>query len=182
MRREAVFLDRDGTINEEVGYVTDISRFRFMPGVFEAISSLNRAGYLVVIVTNQSAVGRGFMSEDTLRQIHKWMVTQIESHGGKVDAVYYCPHTPQDKCNCRKPNPGLMEKAQRDFNIDLTKSFIIGDKESDIVLGRAIGCRTVLIRTTGVESNGGTLNLEPDRAEKSLLDAVTWITRTKEAH
>lgn len=151
--QKAVFLDRDGTINEYVGFLRRIDDFRLMEGVAEAISKLNEAGWLVIVVTNQPVIARGDVSVDELEEIHRKMETLLGEKAAYVDAVYYCPHHP-DKgfegerpeykmvCSCRKPEPGLLHMAARDYNIDLKSSWMVGDSAVDMEAGTAAGCHT----------------------------------------
>lgn len=154
MVRRAVFLDRDGTINEERDYLWRIEEFSFIDGAVEAIRLLKGAGYLVVVVTNQSGIGRGFYDENDLESLHGHMQAELEREGAGVDACYYCPHHPHHgvgsyaiECNCRKPLPGMLLQAAAELDIDLTASWMIGDKKADMDAGMAAGCRTILVRT-----------------------------------
>lgn len=161
--RRAVFLDRDGTINEEAGYLSKIEDCRFIPGSIEAISRLSAAGFLVVIVTNQSGIARGYYSEADMLKLHRHMDTIIASGGGKVDGWYFCPHHPDhgpksDVCDCRKPLPGMLYRAADDLRINLGSSWMIGDKIADFYAGKAAGCRSLLVKTgygEKYESNPG---------------------------
>lgn len=152
--RKAVFLDRDGVINQKMPegqYVTKWEQFLFLPGVFDAIGLLNENGYLVVVVTNQRCVAKGIISEDELEEIHHKMILEIKAHGGRVDKIYYCPHHIDDpQCNCRKPKPGMILQALEDFrregiDIDVANSFLVGDAESDILAGKAVGLRCIQV-------------------------------------
>lgn len=152
--RPAVFLDRDGTINIEKDYLIDPEAFEFIAGVPEAIACLNRAGFLVVVVTNQSGVARGYFDLDQVQALHIHMQQQLMRYDAMIDAVYVCPHHPQgsvDKfridCNCRKGKPGMLLHAGTDLGIDLSHSYMIGDKQADVEAGLAAGCRTFLVRT-----------------------------------
>src|SRR5436190_5008528 len=131
--RAAVFLDRDGVINENVdgGYVGVWSAFRFLPGAIESIAALYRAGYPVVVVTNQGGVGRGHMTEAALQDIHARMHAAVEAGGARLDAVLYCPHAPQAGCDCRKPQPGLLRRAAAELGLALEQSFFVGDHLTD---------------------------------------------------
>lgn len=142
----AVFLDRDGVINESRrDYVKRWEEFRFLPGVLPSLRTLASSPFRVVIVTNQSAVGRGLMSHDVLEDIHRRMLERIVSAGGRVDAIYCCPHRPSDGCSCRKPRPGLFQQAATDLQIDLGRSYCIGDKPSDLQAGFRAGCQGILV-------------------------------------
>ena len=151
--RRAVFLDRDGTINVEKDYLYQAKDFEFIPGVPEAVRLLNQAGVLVVVVTNQSGVARGYYSEDDVESLHRHIASELEKSGAHVDAWLYCPHHPDGRgsyslqCSCRKPLPGMLHEAAVRYDIDLENSTIIGDKLADIEAGKAAGCRTVLVRT-----------------------------------
>ena len=155
-RQKAVFLDRDGTINKYVGFLRNINDFELIDGVAEAIKKINASGYLAIVVTNQPVIARGEVTFDELEQIHNKMETLLGIEGAYVDAIYYCPHHPHKgyegerpelkfDCDCRKPKPGMLLKAAEDFNIDLSKSWMVGDGENDIKAGKAAGCHTALI-------------------------------------
>jgi D-glycero-D-manno-heptose 1,7-bisphosphate phosphatase len=151
--KRAVFLDRDGTINVEKGYLYQAKDFEFIPGVPEAVRLLNEAGIMVVAVTNQSGVARGYYSEEDVENLHRHINRELESSGAHVDAWLYCPHHPAGRgsyalpCDCRKPLPGMLHEAARCYGIDLEHSIMIGDKLADIEAGQAAGCRTILVRT-----------------------------------
>ncbi len=143
---KVVFLDRDGVINKDRDdYVKSWDEFEFLPGVVEAIKYLNEKGIKIIIISNQSAIGRGLITEDTLCKIHANMIATLKSKGAYIDAIYYCPHHPDDNCNCRKPKPGLLYLAHKDFNIDFVNSWMIGDTLRDIEAGRSVGCLTRLV-------------------------------------
>ena len=150
----AVFLDRDGTINEEKEYLFRPEDFTFIPGAPEAVRLLKETGFLVIVVTNQSGIGRGYYDEEAVRRLHRHMDDELARHGAGVDGYYFCPHHPHQgigdylkECACRKPLPGMLFDAARDFGIDFSSSFIIGDKRADIEAGSAAGCRPMLVRT-----------------------------------
>jgi D-glycero-D-manno-heptose 1,7-bisphosphate phosphatase len=151
--KRAVFIDRDGTINEEKEYLYRTDDFVFIPGAVQAIRMLNEAGFLVVVVTNQSGVARGYYSEEDVHQLHRYVSAQLEQCGARVDAWYYCPHHPAGRgsyalpCRCRKPLPGMLLEAAGRFAIDLESSIMIGDKLIDIQAGAVAGCRSILVRT-----------------------------------
>lgn len=154
--QKAIFLDRDGTINKYVGFLRNINDFELIPGVAEAIRKINESGYLAIVVTNQPVIARGEVTIEQLNEIHRKMTTELGKSGAYVDAIYYCPHHP-DKgyegeipelkidCDCRKPKPGMIIQASKDFNIDLSKSFMIGDSDSDVKAGEAAACKSILI-------------------------------------
>ena len=145
--RRAVFLDRDGVINENLpgAYVDSWSAFRFLPGAAESVVALRRAGYAVVVITNQGGVGRGFMTEDALKAIHSQMEAELAAGGARLDAVVYCPHHPDAGCDCRKPQPGMLHRAAADLGIDLSGSYFVGDHVTDVQAGLAAGCRPILV-------------------------------------
>ncbi len=151
--KRAVFIDRDGTINQEKDYLYRIEEFEFVPGAPEAIRRLNEAGYLVVVVTNQSGVARGYYSEEDVENLHRHIAGELNLVGARVDAWLYCPHHPSGKgsyalpCLCRKPLPGMLHEAARRFDIELEASVMIGDKLADIEAARAAGCRPILVRS-----------------------------------
>lgn len=151
--KPAVFLDRDGTINVEKDYLYRVEEFEFTPGAVEAIRLLNQAGYLVVVVTNQSGVARGYYTEADVKTLHSHIDQVLIAQGARVDAWYYCPHHEQGKppynqaCDCRKPMPGMLRQAALDHAIDLNRSWMVGDKPADVEAGQAAGCRPVLVMT-----------------------------------
>ncbi len=145
---KAVFLDRDGVINVEKDYTHKIEDFEFLPGVFEAVKSFNEKGYIVVVVTNQSGIGRGYYTDEDFQKLTEYMKKEFENNGAKIAAVYYCPHSPEDGCECRKPEPGMLLAAKNDFDIEMESSWMIGDKEGDIEAALASGItNTVLVRS-----------------------------------
>ena len=175
-KQRAIFLDRDGTINRYVGFLRDIEQFELLPGAAEAIRRINASGYLAIVVTNQPVIARGEVTREQLREIHDKMETLLGREGAYVDAIYYCPHHPHRgypgevaelkiDCDCRKPKPGMLLRAAEDYNIDLTKSWMIGDSENDVQAGRAAGCKTMRIGENG---------------SASLLDAVEHIMEAEE--
>lgn len=143
--RRAVFIDRDDTIVQDVPYCSRPEDLRLFPGVGESIRMLNEAGYLAVLVTNQSGVGRGYFDEETLGRIHEKLEADLAADGGRLDAIYYCPHRPDEGCGCRKPATGMLERAVRELGIDLRSSYVIGDSENDVTMGQKAGCRCVQV-------------------------------------
>jgi len=140
-KNKAVFIDRDDTIAKDVPYCSRPEDFELLPEVPEAISALNRNGYKVVVITNQSGIARGYFTEETLNLIHKKMIQDLNSKGAHIDGVYYCPHHPDDNCDCRKPKPKLIHLAAKDLNIDVSQSYMIGDKQLDMDFSRNAGCK-----------------------------------------
>ncbi len=152
--RRAVFLDRDGTINVEKEYLIDPLDFEFIPGAPEALKSFQDAGFLLVIVSNQSGVARGYFTESQVNELHQYMEKRLEPFGVTLDGIYYCPHHPEygqgeylSDCDCRKGKPGMLLKAATKLQIDLSQSFMVGDKIADIQAGHAAGCKTYLVKT-----------------------------------
>ncbi len=189
MRNRAVFLDRDGTINEEVNYLSHPDQLRLIGGAAEAIKRLNGAGFKTVVITNQAGIARGYFSEATLQQIHRELDKMLRAQEAHLDAIYYCPHHPtagigvyKINCNCRKPKPGLLEQSARELNLDLRQSFIVGDKPADLQAGDAVGCRTILVRTGyGRESEKEMADgeFQPEYVADDLLAAAQWILKQK---
>ena len=154
MKRRAVFIDRDGTLSDEVGYINHPSRFRLFPYAAAAIHHLNENGWLAIVTTNQAGVARGYFSEDMIAAVHERMTNELASGGGRLDAIYYCAHHPSVgeepyrlDCDCRKPKPGLISRAARDFEINLNESWMVGDRYSDIELARNAGVKSAFVLT-----------------------------------
>jgi len=141
LKQKALFLDRDGTINVEKNYVYKIEDFEFQPGIFELIRKYQNEDYLIFIITNQSGIARGFYTENDFNTLNNWMIDAFQSKGIKITKVYYCPHHPNHTgaCDCRKPKPGMIQQAIKQFNIDAVKSVLIGDKKRDILAGENAG-------------------------------------------
>jgi D-glycero-D-manno-heptose 1,7-bisphosphate phosphatase len=175
--RPAAFLDRDGTINRDTGFVGDPDGVELLPGAAEAVRSLADAGFLPVVVSNQSGVARGYFTEDAVRAVNARIAELLAAHGARVAAWYWCPHHPGGDvpqhtraCRCRKPGPELLERAAREHGLDLGRSICIGDKERDVEAGRAAGvARTVLLAAAAPE--GGSV---ADHVAASLRDAAAW--------
>lgn len=148
MAHKAVFLDRDGIVTKDVHYCRCPEDLELLPRVPQAIKLLNEHCYKVVILTNQSGVGRGYFNEKTLAEIHEKMKDELAKEGAVVDAIYYCPHHPDDNCSCRKPKPQLVFRAVQEHNLELQGAFMVGDRPIDIELGRQAGCRTILVRSS----------------------------------
>lgn len=178
MKDPVVFLDRDGTINEEVGYLNDPARLRLLPGAAEGIRLLNQAGLKVVVVTNQSGIARGYFTAATVEAIHQELVRQLAVHGARIDAFYYCPHHPKEGCLCRKPRPALVTKAARDLSLDLSRAYVVGDRDLDLRLAQNIGAKGILV-LTGYGREEATrlshLGLTPAFIAKDLLEAARFI-------
>jgi len=145
---KCVFLDRGGVINKkapEGDYIKNWSEFKFLPGVKEALKKLNKADFLVIIIANQRGITKGIMSEEDLKAIHIKIIEKLSKIGAKIDKIYYYPHDEKDNCECRKPKIGMLIEAEKDFNIEMSKSWLIGDSNSDIVAGQKAGCKIILI-------------------------------------
>jgi D-glycero-D-manno-heptose 1,7-bisphosphate phosphatase len=144
----AIFFDRDGVICENRSdHVKSWREFRFLPGVKESIAALSRLGLPLIIVTNQAAIGRGIVSANVVEDIHRRMLAELAAYGGRIDQVVYCPHRPEDKCYCRKPEPGMLLKVAEEMGIDLNQSYLIGDAATDLMAGQQVGCQTFLVLT-----------------------------------
>ena len=183
--RPAVFLDRDGTMIHDVGYLSRREDVQWYPWTIDAIRLLNRAGFLVCVTTNQGGIGLGFYDEQFVRDLHEEMSAVLASAGGCVDGWYFCPHHPaaiidqlRVACECRKPRPGMIRQAAADLPIDLTRSFVIGDKAADVGLANGVGARAVLVKTgygqAELQRHAGGVPGTAHVAE-NLLDAVSWI-------
>lgn len=159
--RPAIFLDRDGVINQRVtnGYVTAWDQFRFIDGIDKAVAVMAGLGLPIIVVSNQACISKGLLSESRLEGITRRFVTVLESAGGRVDAVYYCPHKPDDLCGCRKPKPGLLEQASQDWRIDLSQSVLVGDSSSDLEAAAAVDCRAILFDPTREQASGMAVRL-----------------------
>lgn len=143
---KAVFLDRDGVINaNEPEYVHKKEDFKFLPGVFTALKKLSKSDYKIIIATNQSGIGRNYYSEKDFYKLNQWMLEQFKKQNIKIDKTYHCPHAPQQKCSCRKPKTGMLEKAVKDLDINLSKSWIVGDSERDVLMGKEANLKTILL-------------------------------------
>jgi len=186
--RPAVFLDRDGTINEEVGYLHEVERLCLIPGAALAIKRLNDHGMLAVCISNQSGVARGYHSEDAVREINTRLEELLGAEGARLDGIYFCPHHPTEgeypyriDCGCRKPGTGMIEQAASDLSIDLTRSFLIGDRLTDIKTAHNAGVRGVLVLTGyGGEEIAQVHKgypVVPDHVSRNIAAAVDWILR-----
>jgi D-glycero-D-manno-heptose 1,7-bisphosphate phosphatase len=186
MKRPALFMDRDGTISEEVGYVNHPSRFRLFGYTAEAVKLLNDNGWLAIVVTNQAGVARGYFSEEMIVQIHDHVRQELENESARLDAVYYCAHHPSVgeppyrlDCDCRKPKPGLIQRAAADFEIDLERSWMVGDRYGDVELARNAGLHAAFV-LSGYgrgewEYQRGSWQIEPELVAEDLLAVVRKI-------
>jgi len=174
MTNRAVFLDRDGTMAKDVHYCRRPEDFELLPNTAKAVRLLNEHGFRVIVITNQSGIARGYFTEETLAEIHQKMKRELSKEGAWVDDVCYCPHHPDDNCDCRKPKPKLVFDAVKEHNIDLEKSFVVGDLQMDIGLGKAVGCRSILIGDPPL-ANGE--KAKPDAVAADLLEAAQTILK-----
>ena len=189
MKRPAIFIDRDGTINEQMGYINHLSRFNILPGVPEAIKLLNENNYLVIVVTNQSGIARGYFPHELVDKIHTCMKDSLKKEGAEIDAIFYCPHYPRSKlkeyaieCDCRKPRIGMINKALEKFDIDLTQSYMIGDHFSDLEFAHNGNLKSIMVKTGyGLGESEYIIPgfpYKPVYVADDLLDAVKWILAT----
>jgi D-glycero-D-manno-heptose 1,7-bisphosphate phosphatase len=181
--RKVIFLDRDGTINiDSPNYIKNWEEFEFLPRSLNAIKELTLNGFATLVITNQSAVARKLISLHELEQIHTRMRHMVQSNGGKIKDVFYCPHMPDDGCDCRKPQPGLIHQAQKKYHIDLSAAIIVGDSDRDIVCGRNAGCGRAVMVKTGNSKKAQRLLAEkgiaPDFVAEDLYEAAQWIINT----
>jgi len=182
--RPAIFMDRDGTLSHEVGYVNHVSRFRLLPYAVDAVRMANRAGFLAVVVTNQAGVARGYFPETVIHEVHAVLRSALAAGGARLDGLYFCPHHPsvgeppyRRDCDCRKPRPGLLRQAERELGIDLARSYVVGDRLGDLELAWAVGARGVLVKTGyglgELTYHASGWPRQPDIVAAHVLEAVT---------
>jgi len=186
MSRPAVFLDRDGTLIEECGYLDRLELLALFPWTTDALRLLNRAGFVTVVVTNQAAIGRGMIDEPFLHSVHAALDARLAQGGARIDRYYYCPHFPdasverfRQVCRCRKPGPGMIEQACRELDLDPAQSVMVGDRWLDVACGHAAGTRGVLVRTGhgAHEAETAPASAQADAILNNLMEAVGWILR-----
>jgi len=184
--KPAVFLDRDGTLIEDVGYLRTVRDLRLFPWTVDAVRALNHAGLPVVVITNQSGIARGLLTEETVHDVHRHLSSLLEGGGAHVDAYYYCPHHPDGsvatytrRCDCRKPGRGMIDRAAADLGIEPSRSFVVGDKWLDVGAARTVGGRGILVRTGygAAEEREPQPDLSADAVVDNLIEAVGWILR-----
>ncbi len=186
--RRAIFIDRDGTISEEVGYVNHVSRYKLMERTAAAVKMINESDYLAVVVTNQAGVARGYFKEDMITRVHERMEQLLAAEGARFDKIYYCPHHPdvgeppyRKSCDCRKPKTGMIDQAKEELGIDVSNSFVIGDKFSDVAFAHKVGAKGILVLTGygrgEYEYADDQLKAKPDHIAEDLYDAVEWIMK-----
>jgi D-glycero-D-manno-heptose 1,7-bisphosphate phosphatase len=171
-RHPAVFLDRDGTIIHDVGYAKDPEQVRLLPGAATALGQLRHSGLRLVLVSNQSGIGRGFITAEEAEAVHRRVLALLADIGIALDGTYYCPHAPEEKCRCRKPSPALLLEAAQALSLDLVRSFMVGDKLSDVQAGKRAGCQTILLATHPVPSDDAD---RPDAVASSWPQIVRFI-------
>ncbi len=185
----AVFLDRDGTINEEVNYLSDPSLLKLTQGAAKAIHLLNSHSIPVIVVTNQAGIARGYFTEAQMHLVHHALDLILAADNARIDTYYFCPHHPtagigeyKITCSCRKPEPGMLYQAAQDLHLDLSKSYLVGDKLTDIQAGNLAGCKTVLVQTGygTEESKIKQDKIKPNQIVPGLLDAIDWILSQKD--
>jgi len=169
MTIKTIFLDRDGVINKEVGYLHKIQDFEFINGVFEACLYFQLLDYQIIIVTNQSGIGRGYYDEDAFHVVNNWMLNQFKNQSINILSVFFCPHDPESNCDCRKPKPGMFNQASDKYNIDMKKSWMIGDKEADIMAANAAGIQNTLLVKSGHQID------EKNSKAKFILDSIKQV-------
>jgi D-glycero-D-manno-heptose 1,7-bisphosphate phosphatase len=173
----AIFLDRDGVINyERSNYVKSLAEFEFLPGSLQALKILSSLARPIIIITNQAGIGRGVIQESTLVAIHTSMMEEITKAGGCIDAIYFCPHRPDDHCACRKPMPGLLLRAAEEMKIDLSNSYMVGDSEKDLLAAAAAGCHPIFVQTGLTQFPPTELTFHFD-VYQNLYQAATWLAQ-----
>lgn len=185
MGRAAVFLDRDGTINVEAGYIRELENLNLMPGAAAAIKRLNQLGIPAILATNQSGPARGYYPESWVHALHERLVALLAAEGAQLDDVFYCPHHPEgvvpeftQDCRCRKPETGMLEDAAARHDVDLSLSYMVGDKSTDVEVGQRAGCRTVLLRSGyGEQVLAGDYQwpVQPDHVADTIVEAIDWV-------
>jgi len=186
MSRPAIFIDRDGTLSHEVGYVNHASRFRLYPFSVDAVRLVNRAGYLAVVVTNQAGVARGYFPESVIHEVHADLRDAMEAGGARLDAIYFCAHHPtvgeppyRRDCDCRKPRPGMLRRAEAELGADLAQSWVVGDRHGDLRLAWGVGARGALVRSGygrgELAHHASSWPRPPDLVADQLLEAVQGI-------
>jgi len=173
--RRAVFLDRDDTLCKDVPYCSRPEDLNLLPGAGDAVRKLNEAGFCIVVVTNQSGIARGYLTEHDLALIHEKMRRDLAAHGARVDGIYHCPHHPDEGCDCRKPKPTMVLRAAKDLGIDLKRSYMVGDRLHDVQMGKAAGTRTVLVGPPEPKEEFKEASCLADGVSPDLAAAVEWI-------
>ncbi len=177
MNQKAIFLDRDGTLIEEVDFLSTVEETRLFPYTIEALKLLNEAGFLLFVTTNQSGIARGYFDAMAVNKIHAKIQNELNAEGLKIESFHFCPHFPDAGCCCRKPNTGMIKQACENFEIDLENSWVIGDKRLDVELGFNAGTKTALVKTGYGESEKDGLEKMPDVIAENLLEAALFVIR-----
>jgi len=175
-RQPAVFVDRDGTLNEHVEYLHQPEKFKLIPGALEALKLLKDAGFRIVVITNQPGIGMGYFTREEFFKINRLFLNAAHKLGLMIDKVYFCPHSVAENCPCRKPKTALIDRAVKELNIDLSQSYMVGDTTLDLMLGQNAGCRTILVQS-GIAGKDKTFEVEPDNRVENLGAAVDHILR-----
>jgi len=180
MKNIAVFLDRDGTINEENNFISNPDEVVLIPKSAEAIRELNQRAIKVFVISNQSGIARGYFSENDLQKVNQRLLHLLKKENAFVDKIYYCPHVDEDNCDCRKPKPGMLKQAEQEFNIDLKNSYVIGDRFVDVDAGKNISAKTILVKTGYGEQSfkwGKENNQHADFTAQNLFEGIQWILK-----
>lgn len=176
----AVILDRDGTVIKDRHYLSHPDQIQIYQGVISALKKLKKKGWKVVIGTNQSGIGRGYFTLETLKKVHDRLENIFKKNGLKIDEIYFCPHRPEENCHCRKPRIGMLKAAKKKYNLDLKKSVVIGDKECDVIWGKKAGSQTILVLTGYGKKTLKKSHFKADVVARSLTTAVKWILKKEE--
>ncbi|KYK28097.1 hypothetical protein AYK20_01675 [Thermoplasmatales archaeon SG8-52-1] len=179
---KVVFLDRDGVISRDSpDHIKSWEEFHFLPKVKDALKMLNQNGFKIILITNQSVIARKMVTPEGLDYIHNMMKKEIKESGGRIEKIYFCPHHPDDGCNCRKPKPGMLLKAIKENNIDPEKSFMVGDRMMDVKAGKKVGCTSIIIPSELGKKEMIESSVKPDYVAKDLIDASKWIIKNYES-
>jgi D-glycero-D-manno-heptose 1,7-bisphosphate phosphatase len=176
---KAIFMDRDGTVSEEVGYMYHAGLYKPFPWTGEAVRKINQSDYKAILITNQAGVGRGYFPESMVHEVHSVLDAELNRWSARLDAIYYCPHSPETQCDCRKPKPGMILRASQEMNIELAESYMIGDRYVDVLAAHGAGVKSVLLQSGDgqieFEKHGKTSPLQPHFIAENLLHAVEAI-------
>lgn len=175
--RRAIFLDRDGTLNHDEGYMSDVDKYELLPKVVEGLAKMQEMGYTLIIITNQSGIGRGYYTQQDYDEFMRKMQEDLEQYGIHITKSYHSPHAPEENHPSRKPGTLMLEMAQDDFEIDLKNSWMIGDRTSDVKCGNNAGCKTILVKTGNAGKDGRNPEAKPDFVAKDLLEAANHIEK-----
>ncbi len=174
MKNKAIFLDRDGVIIEDKGYVHKAEDLKFIEGSIEALKLLSKTDYKLIVITNQAGIGRGYYSKKDYHKFTNIMLRKLSAEKARIDKIYFCPHHPDDNCDCRKPKIKMLKRAERDLSIDFSKSWVIGDKTIDIKMGENAGCKTILVKT-GCRGGDDNYKVSPTLITENLIEAAEYI-------